>query len=266
MHFWLRPAHGQACHRPLVFLHGVGLGQGLSSALTPIMIELFGEQAPLVLPEYDAISMKPGHIPPSSADVVAAIADMVDQAWGSQQPSVRDATFVSHSWGSIQLSWLIKSAPNRVGAALMLDPVVFLLHLPGVCRDFAYMDRLSQPVDILKKYCAAQEIGLALSIHRHFVWHENELFIEDIPPRLLERRLVRTVLASNDSFVPANSVHSYLTAHMSDPLRSVDSWLIEGYDHVEWTMAPGALDRVLKMLTEMHHGVPNTDLEHAAAS
>ena len=243
--YWIRPAtHGGS--RPLCFLHGVGVGQAATVAAMPSIIHEFGRESALLLPEYDAISMVPGgEVPPSRDAMVAAIAQMVDDAWDGG-----NATFVSHSWGSIQLAWLLKWSPRKVGAALFLDPIVFLLHLPNVCYAFAYQMAWWHAPSVLRQYFGASELGLANTIHRHFCWHENALYLEDIPPQLLDEGLAQVAMGSEDSLVPVERVHEYLTQW--DECIKIKTLLVRGFDHVQWAGSTAAMHKVLQMLKSMH--------------
>lgn len=269
--YWIRRASGGASNqrRPLCFLHGVGVGQATSAAAMPVILEEFGYESTIVLPEYDAISMVPGAVPPTSEAMVAAIGLMLDDAWeGAGDPTTmtaaRDATFISHSWGSIQLSWLLKKTPERVGAALFLDPIVFLLHLPNVCYSFAYRTAWWWAPSVLKQYIVASELGLANAIHRHFIWHENALYLEDLPSRLVDEGQVRVVMGSEDSLVPADKVHEYLTQW--DESLKVKTLLVPGFDHVQWAASRGAIQEVLQMLRVMHQNGGGRHHHRAEAS
>jgi len=243
--YWIRQAsHGGG--RPLCFMHGVGIGQAATVAAMPGMIREFGDDSAIILPEYDSISMVAGgEVPPSREAVVAAVAQMIDDAWEGG-----DATFVSHSWGSVQLAWLLKVAPERVGAALFLDPICFLLHLPNVCYAFAYQTAWWHAPSVLRQYAGASELGLANTIHRHFCWHENALYLEEIPAKLLDEGRVRVVMGSEDSLVPAEKIQEYLTQW--DESRRVRTMLVRGFDHVEWASSAAVVQEVLQMLKVMH--------------
>ena len=63
-----------------------------------------------------------------------------------------EATFVGSSFGTIFLSWMLQRKPDIVAAAVLSDPVVFLLHHPSVCRHAAYPD-INGPGALLQVNC-----------------------------------------------------------------------------------------------------------------
>ena len=103
---------------------------------------------------------------------------------------------------------MINQCPQLVGSAFISDPVVFLLHWPDICRNVAYPD-LTNCGKVLQRYCLVGELGAATTIMRHFWWHRNVLWLDDIPDRLKGRMVV--AMGSKDFVAPADAVMRYLS-------------------------------------------------------
>lgn len=51
---------------------------------------------------------------------------------------------------------------------------------------------------------------MANTLHRHFWWHENVLWLEDLPPRLQDPQLFKVMLAGGDEIVNVPLVSAHL--------------------------------------------------------
>ena len=72
------------------------------------------------------------------------------------------AVWVGHSFGSAALSFVIKNMPKAVAAAILVEPVCFLLNRPEVTSGFLYTD--PDPIlDVLRS-----DPGIAFSMRRRF--------------------------------------------------------------------------------------------------
>ena len=161
------------------------------------------------------------------------------------------------------LSWLLKYQPQTVSAALLIDPVVFLIHHAALCYRFLYRRPVTVQQQLLR-YFAADELHIQHYLRRHFEWHENALWLEDIPTRLLEkyengyRRRVCVVVGEADSFIDAPAVIKYLKQPRTfidnngaleqygaaDNRLSPDLFTVEGADHGGWA-ASGQVGNVI---------------------
>eukprot|EP00656_Telonema_subtile_P039196 TRINITY_DN4432_c0_g1_i3.p1 TRINITY_DN4432_c0_g1~~TRINITY_DN4432_c0_g1_i3.p1 ORF type:complete len:302 (-),score=61.10 TRINITY_DN4432_c0_g1_i3:45-950(-) len=245
LEYWVRePTLGsnQVARRPIVLAHGIGIGASTYAPAVGYLVDLFGHESAIILPEFEFISTRITFEHPSSTAIVDALSQMVQ----IHSPD-RTATFVGSSFGTIFVTWMIKRAPACVAAAFLADPVVFLLHSPELCRTVAY-PRLDSAGAVLQNYFLVGELGIASTIHRHFWWFENVLWIEDIPEQL--HGSVVVALGSNDFLVPAAAIQRYLSRR-PDVVRLL---YVEGGEHVQWLgMFDWARDQALDMFLQIHN-------------
>jgi pimeloyl-ACP methyl ester carboxylesterase len=110
-----------------------------------------------------------------------------------------------------------------IAAALLIDPIPFLLHHPAIAYNFVYRQpRCANEWQLW--YFASRDPDIARALSRHFFWFENILFREDVirvapvgdedesqksnppPPP------VAVSLAGRDQIVDTRAVHAYLTS------------------------------------------------------
>jgi len=119
-----------------------------------------------VLFEAPQITMALGTFePPSRAETLA----VVDRICAKHH--IGGFAVAGHSFGSIPAGWIATAMPWRVGQAIFLDPVCFLLILPDVCYNFLYAPPRGW-TSTLFRYAAAREVTVNNALHRHFWWYE----------------------------------------------------------------------------------------------
>ena len=155
----------------VIFFHGIGIG--VSSYLPLIWNLLYLRQATCVL-EVPCISTRLVSEITSRKNVVGAVGTML-HTHGHKR-----ATLVGHSFGTIHAAWVLRAMPEAVLGSVLLDPVCMMLAEPEVCNHFMY--RRPRNFDQLTTYLmASSEVHINHSIARHFFWHENILWWEDLP-------------------------------------------------------------------------------------
>lgn len=256
-------------HLPaIVFLHGIGPGASIVATMAVQRLHHVGlQQCAVIVPELPNLTYCLGlPLPLPTAltprQTAAAIATAVekahenaaaapkiqyhdsqetDNAGGPQEADSVSAgpgaIYIGQSFGTVVLTWLLRHQPQTVSAALLIDPVVFLIHHAALCYRFLYRPAVTGQQQLLR-YFAADELHIQHYLRRHFEWHENALWLEDIPARLLEpqsanylhyfkassrssgrsgtgengkRCRVCVVVGEADSFIDAPSVIKYLT-------------------------------------------------------
>ena len=110
-----------------------------------------------------------------------------------------------------ELSSSIPSAPtpassisSRISSTLLIDPVVFLLHLPDVAYNFTRRPPRRANEHQLH-YFASTDACVAHTLARHFFWAENILWKED-----LAGKNISVALAGKDLIVDTKAVGRYL--------------------------------------------------------
>mmetsp|Transcript_173 Transcript_173/g.447 ORF Transcript_173/g.447 Transcript_173/m.447 type:complete len:692 (+) Transcript_173:149-2224(+) len=205
---------------PLVFVHGVG---GLSfyypliSKLTED-IERSGDNTPIILLDLPQVSLRINDDIPSVASSVESVCNILDKTVGS---NAKKATMVGHSFGSLILSWMVQSRPDRVSNCIFLDPIVFQLHQKDILFNFHMKradhrskDDWSNPFSIGALInLAGTEMHTNNAMLRHFWWTSNALWPSDI----LKNDISACVLLSEkDEIVPSSDVAKLFEAFNQD--------------------------------------------------
>jgi pimeloyl-ACP methyl ester carboxylesterase len=157
----------------------------------------------------------------------------------------------ANSFGTIVASQLLHDpdiAP-RIGPMLLIDPVVFLLHLPDVAHNF--VARIpSRTMEYIMWYFAAKDLLVAHTLQRRSFWMENILWKDD-----LEGRDVTVALGGKDIIVDAWTVRRYLLGDRE--WQGNESWTgngldllwFDGFNHAEmfhWKRSYRVLANVLR--------------------
>ena len=291
LHYWYRCAAPEAYSMQLpamVLLHGIGPGASLVGLMSVGRLQHVGlQQCAIIVPELPELTYCLG-LPPlpaaltprqTAAAIAMAVSRAHDDTAAVAQARYHDdessesneggasknhgAVCIGQSFGTVVLSWLLKYQPQTVSAALLIDPVVFLIHHAALCYRFLYRRPVTVQQQLLR-YFAADELHIQHYLRRHFEWHENALWLEDIPPRLLEkyengyRRRVCVVVGEADSFIDAPAVIKYLKQPRTfidnngaleqdgaaDNRLSPDLFTVEGADHGGWA-ASGQVGNVI---------------------
>ena len=87
--------------------------------------------------------------------------------------------FIGHSYGSLLASWFVKSYPHMLLSVVLVDPICFLLFTPHLCFNFLYRPPVS-PMHHMLNFFVARELYIAHTLHRHFFWTVNVLWVEDL--------------------------------------------------------------------------------------
>jgi pimeloyl-ACP methyl ester carboxylesterase len=113
----------------------------------------------------------------------------------------------AHSYGTVIVAHMLRSPElgHRITAALLIDPIPFLLHLPNVAYNFLYRQPRSANEWQLW-YFASRDADVSRSLSRHFFWTECVLWKED-----LDGRPIGVALSGDDQIVDAEAVRKYLT-------------------------------------------------------
>jgi pimeloyl-ACP methyl ester carboxylesterase len=161
---------------PLVFFHGIC--SGWLSYCAVIRALLANGEREMILVELDAIRINTLCFDMPS---VREFSDAVKAILGRH--SIKQVSLVGHSFGSITAAWFVKSYPACVQHLTLLDPVSILLSLPDVAYNFLYRAPSTLSEKIIY-YMASREVTVAHMLHRHFWWHQNILWLEDLPARI----------------------------------------------------------------------------------
>uniref|UniRef100_A0A7R9U1V0 AB hydrolase-1 domain-containing protein n=1 Tax=Pinguiococcus pyrenoidosus TaxID=172671 RepID=A0A7R9U1V0_9STRA len=221
--YWYKPGVGP----PIVFMHGVG---GLP-AYTETVSELNSRLGcPVIAIEQPHISLHVNPSVPKAADVVLAIATLLEQL------SLGPAVFVGHSFGSLTLSWVSQGLPEIVLGNVFLDPITFQLNLPNVCRSFNYRKNIRTNPLSFKGVAdlVATELFAAHACLRGFWWGSSAIWAQDLQRLEIPTRVI---LSEDDRIVPSAAVAEHIERHESRVGKSnsfVGARVIEKCGHGDW--------------------------------
>lgn len=165
---------------------------------------------------------------PSMVEITDGLCTMLDECEHAK------AIFLSHSYGSVWVSWMCKHAPDRLAACVFVEPIVFMLYLTTVTRNFLY-----EHYGGIVAYGIRTELFLNYCLRRHFWWHQNILWYEDMGDIHC-----RVYLAEGDEVVPTKAVQKYLRKFEEQGNLAVH--LLEGSSwHGSWQFLPSCMEQIL---------------------
>ncbi|KAH8830507.1 hypothetical protein DL96DRAFT_1593214 [Flagelloscypha sp. PMI_526] len=218
--------------RPLVFLHGLGLGKlQYFTFLSGIFDSI--QDRPIFVPLQPHISQHffhPRFLNPMTRKETGIVLTEIFQRLGwieslSEEEGVdafeelqihkslipTGVDILSHSNGSYTHAWLCKDYPGIINRSAWVDPTCFVLSEGDVCYNFLYRPCKSS-IELIMSFFVATEMGVANLLQRNFQWSDNNLWFEEIPnARDYTRSLF--VIGGKDDIVNAERVRRYLSSH-----------------------------------------------------
>lgn len=197
--YWYRP-HTSKTKRPVLFLHGIGIGLWPYLPFFKELTDLDPEVGVIAI-EILPISMRISPPPLARETMLQALTTILD-AHG-----FADFVVCGHSYGTVVAAHILRSPAlsARVSGCVLVDPIPFLLHLPAVAHNFVYR-KPHRANEWQLWYFASRDADVARALGRHFFWAENVLWKEDIAGLP-----VGVVLSECDQIVDAQEVRRYLT-------------------------------------------------------
>ncbi|CRK24016.1 hypothetical protein BN1708_003707 [Verticillium longisporum] len=185
--YFHRP-HTSSTHRPVIFLHGGGVGLAAYSQWLTSLPRDVGVLALEILPISSRIS---GPLP-TTHELLSALAAIL------YKHDVKDAILIGHSFGTLLTSPMLQrpDIAGRIASIILADPVSLLLHLPDISYNLTRRaPRPGRPNDWQARFWASDP-GMAHTLARRLCWHD---FV-----------LTTVVLGGDDSVVNADAVASYI--------------------------------------------------------
>eukprot|EP00930_Biecheleria_cincta_P096243 TRINITY_DN88114_c0_g1_i1.p1 TRINITY_DN88114_c0_g1~~TRINITY_DN88114_c0_g1_i1.p1 ORF type:complete len:526 (+),score=61.93 TRINITY_DN88114_c0_g1_i1:82-1659(+) len=219
---------------PVVFIHG--LGPGLAPYLFFIRrLASTHECFVLELPEISQVGVETAPTPQGLAD---ALADML------ASHGHKDACFIAHSYGTVELSWVLRHRPEIVRKAIFLDPVCFLLSQPDVAFNVLYRKPHNWFMTLVGN-TVAWELYTANTLKRHFMWYNNVCWLDELPEQVV------VALSSHDDICDSHMVRDYLKEHQRNGKRSQDEldllWF-DGFLHGEFLLYKSAQLQIMELI------------------
>ncbi|GAA6012658.1 hypothetical protein JCM10207_009071 [Rhodosporidiobolus poonsookiae] len=208
---WEPKTDPQECERPLVFIHGLGMGACQYATLISVLSTHPSIRTRPVLillqPHISMSFFQRGYLdPPDQKRCTEGLERVLRKFRFDERAG--GCTVLSHSNGTIVHGWLVKDCPSLVARSCFVDPVTFCLWEPWVCHNFLVrVPRL--PIEHLMRYFVSRELGVALMLSRTFQWTSNLLFPSHIPAVSSPHRTA-IFLSSEDSILNAERMRLYL--------------------------------------------------------
>ncbi|KAF9446937.1 hypothetical protein P691DRAFT_761187 [Macrolepiota fuliginosa MF-IS2] len=223
--------------RPLVFLHGLGLGLLQYHILISKLFRVFTDR-PILIPLQPQISQDFFHprflIPVTRHQMADNLAQVLDKlGWArlgveseqdletdsdEEKDSVEEVllqrqgvTMLSHSNGTYVHAWMLKAHPKMLTRSCFVDPVTFCQWQGDVCYKFMYRPAMTG-FELVMRYFVGSEIGVANLLQRHFDWVSNTLWYEEIP-NARDPSKTMYFLGGKDDILNADRIKQYLASH-----------------------------------------------------
>jgi len=231
--YYCRP-HTSKTHRPIVLMHGIGIGLIPYLPLLAMLPRDIGILMVEVLPVSSRIT--PQH--PLMSDLMASVSAIIrQQGWN-------DFVYCGHSYGTLLTAPFLNTPylAERMHSIVLLDPVAILLHLPNVA--YAFTRRVPVKANEWQLYLVQTDANIASTLGRRFCWRESVLFREHF-----EGRKTTVIVGSKDNLINPAAIASYIySGDVQHSWRSVEMWK---RTMTEWT-GENMLD--LMWLDDHDHG------------
>lgn len=233
--YFCRP-HRSKTHRPVLFIHGIGIGVPTYMTWLPSIPKEIGVVAIEIMNASNRIC--PEGVPP--AVFARAVAQIL------RQQNMEDIVFVSHSYGTFMARPLLEhpEVGPKINSMILCDPVAILLHLPNVAYNITRRKGVTTP-EIEIDFGAGRDPMIAHTVCRQFHWPEHILFREDFVGRR-----TTAVVAGRDCVLDGPAVASYIYYGRVDQTSFADMKELEK----TWTNWTGRGDIELMYLPDRDHG------------
>eukprot|EP00438_Fugacium_kawagutii_P017894 Skav201911 [mRNA] locus=scaffold3992:132879:134219:+ [translate_table: standard] len=216
---------------PVVLIHGLGVGIPPYLGLIRILAKT-RECFVIELPEVSQACCELV-LPPK--DMAEALCEMLKQHGHDQ------AIFIAHSYGTFVMSWVLQFKRHIVARNVLIDPVALLLAQPDVAYNFLYRHPDNPMLKIVANF-VRWELFSAHVLMRHFYWHHNVLWKEDLPADSL------VVMSSHDDICNAHYIRRYLEDHQRQGQDKLQVLWLEGFFHGGFLLSSAAQMQVLGVL------------------
>ena len=170
--YWVRKGDDDENNSPYVFFHGISHGWW---GYVPV-IRALSQNRSVVLMDLNTIKIGSLAMKAISPQNYASCVHSILR----KHNIVEQVTVYGHSFGSITAGWFIKYYPQSIQHIILVDPVSVLLCLPDVAVNFLY--RIPSTVmEWVIWLAASTEITIAHGLYRHFTWHHNVIWLEELP-------------------------------------------------------------------------------------
>ncbi|KAI8054249.1 hypothetical protein BDF22DRAFT_678042 [Syncephalis plumigaleata] len=139
---------------------------------------------------------------PSFATELDSCRDLESITHMFERHQLAPAIWMGHSFGTIICSWIERYLTRTI----LVDPVCFQLWEPGLVYNAIYRPPPNWLLQLMR-CVVSSEHGIALTLGRHFWWHENILLPESLTPGS------HIIVAEHDGIIDARKLSDYLTSN-----------------------------------------------------
>ncbi|GKT56152.1 alpha/beta hydrolase fold family [Colletotrichum tofieldiae] len=239
--YFCRP-HTSTTQRPILFMHGVGVG------MLPYLLWLWSIPKDVGVLAIEILPVSSRICPP--LQTTKELVDGMDAI--IEQQSYNDFVFVGNSFGTLLASPLLQrpDIAAKINSVVLIDPVSLLLHLPSVAYNFTRRQpRWGNEWEI---WFVATDPMVAHTLARRFRWQDFILWT----PQLHGKRTT-VVLGGEDCVTDPDAVASYVYFGDLNYTR---------HDKLEWATTPerwtGRGELELMYLDGMDHGQAFLSIRH----
>lgn len=239
--------------KPVVFVHGIGVGPSMCLSFLQRLVQNLGQDNPIFVVDLSSISMRFVDEVPGSAEVTTNMVNML-KVWGFEK-----AHFMGHSFGTFVLAWMLRYQRAAVERISFIDPVCFLtLRVFKECHELQQLrwDSAMNTMEMGIKYFVLTELFVCNFVCRCFFWEESNLDMRD-----LEGVNALVVLEADDVIVQTHSVRRLVLADQQRRARKATSlaeasslellWL-EGHPHAGFLVDTEANKELTARLQSFH--------------
>ncbi|KAK2007860.1 hypothetical protein LZ32DRAFT_593053 [Colletotrichum eremochloae] len=239
--YFVRP-HKSTTQRPILFMHGVGVG------MLPYLVWLWSIPKDVGVLAIEILPVCSRICPPmqSTKELVDGMDTII------KQQNYNDFVFVGNSFGTLLASPLLQrpEIAAKINSVVLIDPVSLLLHLPAVAYNFTRRKpRWGNEWEI---WFIATDPMVSHTLARRFRWQDFILWT----PQLQGKRTT-VVLGGEDCVTDPDAVASYVYFGDLKYTR---------YDKMEWASTPkrwtGRGELELMYLDGMDHGQAFLSIKH----
>lgn len=276
MSFWYRP-HRSKTHRPVVIIHGLGIG------LIPYLFWMatIPNDIGIVAVEMLPISTRvTSQVLPPTSELCQSVATITAQIRKKDPGAWNDFVLVTSSYGTMLVKGLVEHPDfgPRISGNVLVDPVALLLHLPDVAFNFTRRtpgrSRRGRPGRANEweiTWASATEAGTAYSLARRFCWRECALWREDIMPSMIDaekgqscKGMRTTVIqGGEDCIAAAKNVAAYVySGGVTYDYFDIQTWnqyqwsgteelelvFLDGKDHGQGMMVPRPSKKIRQVI------------------
>ncbi|CAF1112454.1 unnamed protein product [Rotaria sordida] len=232
--FYVRKYPKKTSLPPILFLHGLSLGVNTYISFIRRLTSL---DRTIILLDIPSVSMRLHTEVLSMSSILSSIEQLLISL------NEQYITSISHSYGTLIQSCIVKQLPHRVRdqPMIFIDPVCFLIFDSRYINNFVYRQP-STPNQLLLHTSCTKDLYSIYAIERHLCWYECNLWVEDIKQ---SRIRIHVFFSENDDIVPVSFIEGYLRK------SNIDITIFPQFKHGQFLITPKVQDDIMETLHKL---------------